>query len=171
MKAAVRDLILVGALLALAAYVWHETSGYPRPSGEAMVEGLGPAFYPRILAIVLAGLACLVALAAVVRGPRRDMAVAAGHPETHPRRDPWRAGAVLAVLVAYWLLLPVAGFLLATFAALVAAMAFLAPPGRRGRPATWGIIAACSAAASGGVFLLFTRVVKVPIPTGILFGS
>ncbi len=167
MKAPARNLVLAACLLALGGYIWHETAAYPQPAGESMVEGLGPAFYPRLLAVVLAGLACLVAGAALVPQP------AAGRPPAPGafRRSPLRAAALVGILVAYRLLLPVVGFPLATFAVLVAVMLFLAPADRRARPAALGLMAACAALATAGVFLLFTRVVKVPIPMGTLFGG
>ena len=166
MNAPARDLVLTACCLALSGYIWYETASYPRPSGESMVEGLGPAFYPRLLAILLAGLALLVALAAGL-GRWREPAPAPG---AAPPRGRLRVGILLAILVAYWLLMPALGYLDTTFAALVITMVFLAPPDRRRRPATLGLIAGCAAAATAGVFLLFTRVVKVPIPMGTWLG-
>jgi ABC-type cobalamin transport system permease subunit len=165
-NAPARDLALTACCLALGGYIWFETASYPRPSGESLVEGLGPAFYPRLLAILLAGLALLVAMASGL-GRRREPPRAPG---AAPPLGHLRVGILLAILVAYWLLMPLLGYLATTFAALVLTMFFLAPAERRRRPATLSLIAGCAAAATAGIFLLFTRVVKVPIPMGIWLG-
>jgi hypothetical protein len=167
MKRAARDLALAISLLALSAYVWYETASYPAPAGEAGAEGLGPAFYPRLLAITLAGLACLVA-AAMLRGRPTAAPVTSS---AIPASGRLHAAILLGILLAYWLLMPLLGYLLCTFAALAAAMLLLVPPARRRRPGTLALIGSCSAAATLGVFMLFTRVVKVPIPMGRLFGG
>jgi hypothetical protein len=167
MKSAARDLALAICLLALSAYVWYETGSYPAPAAEAGAEGLGPAFYPRLLAITLTGLACLVA-ATALRGRPKVAPLTPPAPQTSSRL---RAAAVLVILLGYWLLMPLLGYLLCTFAALLAAMLLLVPSDRRRRPATLALIGGCSAGATIGVFLLFTRVVKVAIPMGRLFGG
>ena len=166
-NAAARDRCLAACLLAVSGYVWYETASYPVPAADAGAEGLGPAFYPRLLAGLLAGMACLVGAAGALRRPKPSPVPAP--PIAAAER--LRAASLFAMLVAYWLLLPLLGYLLCTFALLVAAMLTLAPPGRRRRPATWALIGGCSAAATGGIFLLFARVVKVPIPMGSLFGG
>ncbi len=169
MKSAARDLVLAICLLALSMYVWYETATYPAPAGEAGAEGLGPAFYPRLLAITLAGLACLVAVAALLR--RGKSAPSPMPPASLTANDRLRAAALFGTMVAYWLLMPWLGFVLCTFCFLVAAMLLLATPDRRRRPPIWALVGGCSALATASVFLLFTRVVKVPIPLGRLFGG
>lgn len=158
---------MAACLLAVSGYVWYETAGYPRPAGEAGAEGLGPAFYPRVLAVLLASFACLMVAAAVLRRPQPSAIPA----EPMAASERLRAASLFGMLVAYWLLLPVLGYLLCTFALLGTAMFLLAHPDRRRRPAVWALIGGCSAAATGGIFLLFARVVKVPIPVGRLFGE
>ena len=167
MRARTKDLMLAGCLLLLSGYIWHETASYPVPSGDAMVEGLGPGFFPRVLAVTLAGLACLVAAAAFLVRPQAPYGPAPA-PSTWGRL---RAATLVSMLLAYWLLMPFLGYPLATFAALVALMTLLVPQGLRRRPATFGIIAACAAVATAGVYYLFTGIVKVAIPMGTLFGN
>ncbi len=167
MKAAAQDLCLAACLLAISGYVWYETASYPAPAADAGAEGLGPAFYPRLLAVLLAGMACLVAAAPALR--RAKPSLVASQPIAATER--LRAVSLFTMLVAYWLLLPPLGYLLCTFGLLVAAMLLLAPPERRRRPATWALIGGCSAAATVAIFLLFAWVVKVPIPMGSVFGG
>ncbi|MEC9102890.1 MULTISPECIES: tripartite tricarboxylate transporter TctB family protein [Paracoccus] len=139
---------LAGAcfFLLAAGYVWLST-GYTAGFGDP----LGPAIFPRVIGIpaVLLGLCLMI-------WPRHNAAWA-------PADGLLRQGAALVILLGYALLLEPLGFVPSTFAAVLGLGLLM------GAPSIWGFVTA--AIAAPGLYLLFDRLMGLPLPViGTWFG-
>jgi putative tricarboxylic transport membrane protein len=120
--------------------------------------GPGPGFFPFFLALIGVVLATIVALRA-----GSTVEPAAGNEPVLPRGRALRTVCVLlAALVLVAALLDVLGFRVT-----VAAFCLLLLP-VLGARSPW-VIAAFTAAASFGEYALFSDLLKVPLPTGVLW--
>jgi len=151
---------LVGLAIAAALFVYTGYLDYtPRP-GQ-----LGPATWPRLV-IGLMAAACLLEIARVAIGGKaaaRGIAAAlaeSGESESEPARFPALVAAGIALVGLYAVLVPVLGFLLATFL-FIAAFMYLGRYRRHG--AVWAI----SVAVTVLVGILFLRIAYVSLPRGI----
>lgn len=145
-----RDLVAAGGLAAAAACVWLETAGYP---GSLVSGAPGPAFFPRLLALLAAGLALLLAWRAW-RGTST-----AGRDVSRPEAR--RVGASLLLLVLFVALLPRVGAFLLLPPLLASVMLLM---GER----SWLALAGVPLLFDLFVYLVFYRFFSVDLPT-VLF--
>ena len=142
--------LLVGLGLLVLAGVYFEQS-FAITRGFAS-DRLGPAFFPRLLALTLAALAATL----VVR------AVAGRSDPSHPPAVRLRVFAgLLVLLVAYTLLLPRAGFLLTTPVLLGAVIWLL---GLR----SWASLLGTALGVTAVLYVFFGRFLHVLLPMGPL---
>lgn len=150
----VNDALFGLALLALATFVWLHAAGFPKVPGTAY----GPAFFPQVLALGLAASAVLL----IWRGARQ----AGGGQFFHLApwtREPGRWFGLLLMLsslAVYALLDDVLGFHITGFTITVVFMLYLGV-----RP--W-LAALCSLGTVVVIWLLFARLLLVPLPGGVL---
>lgn len=141
------DFFIGVGLLGLALVYYQQSFGIVRGFAS---DRLGPAFFPRMLALVLAALALML----IVRA-------AAGRSD--PSRPPAiRSGifaAVVALLVLYAILMPVAGFLLATPILLAAVIRLL---GLR----AWTTAVGTALGVTAVLYVVFGRALHVLLPHG-----
>jgi hypothetical protein len=117
-------------------------------------NGPGPAFLPFWLGVVMAVLATLLFVGALrAKDPGDDW-----FPTGEGLR---RLGLVLGATVAYVALLNVLGMVVATVLFLVALMRVLDRCG-------WPLTLSVALATAGSIYLVFSRWLKVPLPTGML---
>lgn len=146
---------IAGAVFAVLFTLWAQQS-WQLSLQDAL--GPGPGFFPFCLSI--AGVALSVAL--IVQTRRAAEAISADDHPLIPRGDAlWRALKVLAALAAVTALLDVLGYRIAMAAFCIFLLHAL---GSR----NWWVIAAFSLAASFGVDALFSKLLKVPLPAGLL---
>ncbi len=132
-------------LLLMAGYVFWATASYP-----AQALTLGPAFFPRLIAGVLAALAAAIMFTTSL-GRRERQPLAA------PRAPlVW----VVVALGLYVALLPRVGFLVSTPAFLMVAGLLLAEDARR----WWKAVLISAALTTGAVYYLFGVLLDVPLP-------
>ena len=140
------------ALVALAAVILWHIQGFPAMPGQKF----GPAWFPGLIAI---GLAICGAL--LVRAGLREHAPLFAMPQWMQRPRASRAVAtVLAGLVAYILLADALGFHIT--GALILALWM------RALGASWRVTAAVAVIATVLVHLAFYKVLRVPLPWGVL---
>jgi len=119
----------------------------------------GPGFVPFLTGIALVGLALLVFFPALI-GKRGEDAVAVEKffPEQGSLK---RILLALLALVVYGLILNFAGYLITTFLFMTFACRLM-------EPEKWRTVLIVSAATAGLSYLLFIRLLDVPLPIGIL---
>ncbi len=113
-----------------------------------------PGLFPFLLSLLLAALASAL-LASAVAWRRL-----AGHPEavdSHPKKVWW----TLAALLGFYVLMEPGGFLLSSFLLLVFLLRAIS---LRGWPLSVGV----SAVAALSTYLVFNRLLKLPLPKGLL---
>jgi hypothetical protein len=150
---------VVGLALAAAMWVYIGRIDYAARPGQ-----LGPDTWPKMAL----GLMAAVCLFEIVRGFVRGAAVTRGVADllANPEEEqggashPWLLVGGIVLVSVYAVLVPVLGFLLATFLFLGA---FMYLGGYRRHAAIWSI----SAAATVAVGLLFLRVAYVSLPRGM----
>jgi putative tricarboxylic transport membrane protein len=138
-------------LLVLAGYIFLATGDLP--FGALRVPQ--SAFFPKILAALLAILSLLVLIrpAAPLRTVEHASAIDAGG---------WRRiGVTLAAMAAFALVLEPLGFLLAAFLLMVSLL-------RAVEAQSWRRIIVIAAAAALLSYLVFARFLGVPLPAGVL---
>lgn len=142
--------LLIGLGLLVFAGVYFEQSFAIRRGFAA--DRLGPAFFPRLLALTLAVLAVILVVRAVTgrSDPSRPPAIRLGI-----------FASVLVLLVAYVLLLPRLGFVLATPPLLGAVIWLL---GLR----NWPSLAGTALGLTAGLYVVFGRALHVLLPMGPL---
>ncbi len=142
--------LLIGLALLVFAVVYFEQS-FAITRGFAS-DRLGPAFFPRLLALALAVLAATLVVRAVMG--RSD-------PSRPPAVRSRVFAAVLVLLAAYALLLPSAGFLLATPLMLGTVIWLL---GLR----RWPSLVGTALGVTATLYLVFGRALHVLLPIGPL---
>ncbi len=148
---------VIGALFVLAgAAVFVATLGFPRLEDGAP----GPALFPRVLAVLMVGFGAALAVGAL-RARRRGAPPAAPPPALVARAGLVNALLVFAAIVAFMVVAPGLGFLLTSAAILFALMWRL------------GTSPARAALASAGltlfVYVIFGKLLRVPLPLGLLW--
>jgi len=145
-----RDFIGGLAFLLLALLGVRESLRLPLGSWQNPEPGL----FPLLLSLLLAAMAsALLASAVTWRRP-------AEHPEamdSHPGKVWW----TLAALLGFYVLMEPAGFLLSSFLLLVFLLRAIS---RQGWPLSVGV----SAVAALSTYLVFDRLLKLPLPKGLL---
>lgn len=138
------NIIAAVLLLALSGFVLATTRSFPQGQGT-----LGPAFFPNLVAGLLIAFS-LALLWQVFRGADQEAPAA-------PRRQTlW----VMVAVIAYVVLLPILGFLVATPALLVITGLLLAESAQR----WWKPVLASSVVTTAVLYLLFVQVLHVPLP-------
>lgn len=133
-------------LLLATGYVWL-SAGYTAGFGDP----LGPAIFPRVI-----GIPAIILGLTLVIWPRHNAHWAA-------RVGLMRQGAAVALLIGYALLLEPVGFVPVTFAAILGLGLLM------GAPPLHGFVTA--ALAAPGLYLLFDRLMGLPLPLlGTWFG-
>jgi len=136
-------------LLAVTGVFWFQRDYSSRTSGA----------FPDLVLVMIAVLGVVI----IAQGLRR------GDPERKPREvDPRMLGAAGALVLAWGVLMGLIGFTISGLIAFVV-MALLI---RRGRPTARALLtdSAIGAVVVVGVFLVFTRVLLVPLPVSTLIG-
>ncbi|MHB0868323.1 MAG: tripartite tricarboxylate transporter TctB family protein [Chloroflexota bacterium] len=144
------DAILGGAAALLGAAVYMQTLTFP-----SMPDGTpGPALFPRVLSALLV----LFGVVIVAQSTRHHV----GENNHYETANVLKAGGVLVGIAAYVFLVHKLGFLITATLLMLALMAMLGVRLRVGLPA-----AVALAVLS---LMLFERVLRVPLPPGILGG-
>ncbi|MHB0869579.1 MAG: tripartite tricarboxylate transporter TctB family protein [Chloroflexota bacterium] len=146
-----RDQALGVISLAIAAAVWLGTADYPVQADIS--RGLGPAFFPRLLAALIA----LLGLVIIIRALRASRSSAG------PLLPNAMPVALLGVMGAYGVLLVPVGFAIATPLFLLAGATLLGVRLRKGVIFSLGLTAA--------TYLVFKVMLAVPLPVGELLGG
>lgn len=140
------------ALVALAAVILWHIQGFPAMPGQKF----GPAWFPGLIAI---GLAICGAL--LVRAGLREHTPLFATQQWLQRQRPRRAvAAILAGLVAYILLADALGFHITAILILAVWM--------RALGASWRLTVAVSILSTLVIHLAFYKVLRVPLPWGVL---
>jgi hypothetical protein len=147
-----RDLACSLTLLAVSVAYYALAT---RIGDTALSDGIGPAGLPLIYAAVLAVLAVLLGLSAFLR--KRLVSANTMHSDVRPLHQLRRAGGVLAIGVAYVVVVPVIGYPFAVALAIAAMALYL------GEQPTLrlAVIASVGAAA---FFVLFDLVLGISMP-------
>jgi putative tricarboxylic transport membrane protein len=143
------DLVVALCMLLLAAFVLQGTFF----SGRSVIGVSAPAVFPVIVVVLLAGFAALLVVSALLRPPAAPAA-------------PGAAGRVLAafaITLLYASGIERIGYHFATLA-FIPAMAWL------GGERRWWLLLLAAVALTGGIALVFGRLLRVPLPPGSMFG-
>ncbi len=148
---------LIGILFALAgAAVFAATLGFPRLEDGAP----GPALFPRVLAVLMVGFGATLAVGAL-RARRQGAPPAASAAAPVARAGLINALLVFAAIVAFMVVAPRLGFLLTAAGILFALMWRLGTSLPRA--------ALASAGLTLFVYLIFGKLLRVPLPLGLLW--
>lgn len=148
------DTVVGVVLIALAALVFIHTAGYPQ--AQMAVAGMGPAFYPRLLA----GGFLVFGLLLVIRAVREPATKAT----SFDARVLVMVGLVFALIVSYVAALHYLGFPLATLFFAVAFMRMLG--------LTSGLkVVLLSVLVTAILFTVFVVLLKMPLPSGVMIGG
>ena len=150
-----RDSIAGLVCLALSLGLLYLTAGLPH---NPLVP-IGPEFYPRIVLVITAVLSVALVAADALAG-RRGRGEAAAAPA---KRNYGLVTVTFAVFALYVLLLPLAGFRIATFLFVAALQAVLEKPRGWRR---WCIVAAAALATVAATYLAFEVYLSVLLPRG-----
>ena len=145
------DIAVAAILLAFAGYIFLAASALP--FGTVRVPQT--AFFPKILAVLLA------ILSLVVLAQRLAETKATFDSEKIGSAGWFRIGASLATLIGFALVLERLGFLLSTFLLMVCLL-------RAIEAQSWGKIVTVALATSLITYGLFARLLGVPLPAGVL---
>jgi len=140
------------ALVALAAAILWHVQGFPAMPGQRF----GPAWFPGSIAAGLGICGFLLVVAGVRQGPP----LLALPDWVHRRRPLLGAGSVLAGLVFYILAADALGFYLTGVLLLAFWMRILG--------AAWRVAAVASVVATVAIHLSFYKVLRIPLPWGLL---
>lgn len=144
--------------LALSIAMLVMTRGMPQSS----FVPFGPEFYPRIVLVIMAVLSGLLAAADLWR-VRQSAEAAAGAQATPEVRNYRLVGATFAVFAGYVILLPLAGYRLATFLFMVALQATIDPPRGTRR---WVVVLVSALASAAVTYVVFDSYLSVLLPRG-----
>lgn len=144
-RAIAPSLLVTGGLLVLACMWFVSASELPRGVGEP-----GPGFLPQLASIAMAGVLVAIGVSETVSALKEPPSSRQG--EKISRRQLL----LVACLCLYVVLLPVAGFLIATFALLTVVSKLFNVRG-------WVVPVVLSAAVTGATYLIFVEVLRVPL--------
>lgn len=143
-----RDLAAGIGFLVLALVGMEESLRLPLGRWDSPAPGL----FPLLLSVILAALALALLVGALARHGTAPADGVAGS-----RRAWWTTGS----LVAFYLLLEPLGFLVASLLLLLFLLRAIA--GQR-----WGVAVAVGVGASVSSYLLFDRLLRLPLPRGLI---
>ena len=152
----ISDTVVGAGFVAAGALIFTGTLSYPTLEGGAP----GPALFPQVLAVLMVGFgACLVVPAVLARRQDSPNVV-----QAHPGPG-WgkvvNAFLVFAAIIAFNLVLPILGFLLTALAILFGLMWWLGTPVLRAALAAAGLTLF--------VYVIFGKILRVPLPLGLLW--
>lgn len=150
------DTVVGAGFVAAGAAIFAATLGFPRLDGGAP----GPALFPQVLAVLMVGFAACLVAPAVLRLRKVPSDAGLAHPGLSPT-GVVNALLVFAAIVIFMLVSPVVGFLLTTAAILFGLMWWLGTPVRRAALASVGLTLF--------VYVIFGKVLRVPLPLGLLW--
>lgn len=145
-----------GFILAGAA-IFAITLGYPRLEGGAP----GPALFPQVLAVLMVGFGASLLISGLVSSRRESRQAAAPASPRSGLRAVVNALFVFAAIVVFMVVSPAAGFLLTCTGILLGLMWWLGSPPLRATAAAVGL--------SLFVYVVFGKVLRVPLPLGLLW--
>lgn len=151
-----RDAVVGTVILAFAGLYWLAARGIRHSSLE---DSIGAAGLPNTLAALLAGLALLLILRSLFLARRSDEPTATDADRDVPRAH-LRALGMLALGVAYLVVIPSLGYAVSV-ALLVATVALY----NHQRPSLR--LALVTILISVGFYLLFVRLLHIPLPPGV----
>ncbi len=154
-----RDGIAGLICLALAIGMLVLTRGLP----QSPLVPIGPDFYPRIVLIIMAVLSAMLVAFDLWR--QRTQATPAGAGEaTAPEKRNYRlVGITFAVFTGYVILLPLAGYRLATFIFMTALQAVFEAPRSARR---WSVVLVSALATTAVTYVVFEHYLSVLLPRG-----
>lgn len=163
----VQDIAFAVFMIGAGVFVIRKTRSFPRISSEAMGSGLGPAFYPNLVAIILIGLSLIIIGRAVLNIRKKDSESQKSSGKVAARGDysHYRVPAVIFVLlVAYAAVIELLGFKLSTFLFVATSVAVLSSADLRSNWKSFGAILGTAAVVTFIVYGVFSYVAKVPLP-------
>jgi len=152
-----RDAVVGAVILAFAGLYWLSARTIRHSSLE---DSIGAAGLPNTLAALLAGLALLLILRSLFSRSRPDRREPRNETDVEAPRAHFRALGMLLLGVAYLVVVPSFGYALSV-ALLVAAVALY----NHQRPSLR--LALVTILISVGFYLLFVRLLNIPLPPGI----
>ena len=156
----ISDTVVGVGFVGAGAAIFAATLGFPRLDGGAP----GPALFPRVLAVLMIGFgACLAFPTALSRHTNPPDATPVPTPVPAGPRPGGVINALLvfAAIIVFMLVSPVLGFLLTTAAILLGLMWWLGTPLPRAAAAAVGLTLF--------VYVIFGKVLRVPLPLGLLW--
>lgn len=143
------------ACLALSLGLLLLTRGLP----ESAMVPVGPAFYPRIVLVLMAGLSLLLVVLDVRAG--RGGRPAGARPAVPPN---YRLVVVtFTAFIVYVVLLPLVGYRIATFLFVGGLQALLEPPRSARR---WALVLTIAVVTTAVTYVAFERYLSVLLPRG-----
>ncbi len=152
----ISDTVVGAGFVAAGALIFTGTLGYPTlKAGHP-----GPSLFPRVLALLMVGFgACLVVPAMLTRLQETPTVI-----QAHPGPG-WgkvvNAFLVFAAIIVFMLVSPILGFLLTALAILFGLMWWLGTPVLRAALAAAGLTLF--------VYVIFGKILRVPLPLGLLW--
>ena len=158
-----RDGIAGLICLALSIGMLVLTRGLPQSS----FVPLGPDFYPRIVLILMLVLSAMLLASDLLRLRQRSAGASAdANPDADvpPEKRNYRlVGVTFAIFAGYVILLPLAGYRLATFLFMVALQSAIDPPHGLRR---WAVVMVSALASSAATYIVFDHYLSVLLPRG-----
>jgi len=152
----ISDRVMGAGFVGAGAAIFLATLGFPRLDGGSP----GPALFPRVLAVLMIGFGACLAFQAALRRHTNP-------PDAAPVPAGPHAGGVInallvfAAIIVFMLVSQVLGFLLTTAAILLGLMWWLGTPLPRAAAAAVGLTLF--------VYVIFGKVLRVPLPLGLLW--
>lgn len=165
------DIVFAAFMLAVSGLIETKARAFPTISSDAMGGGLGPGFYPRLVAVVFAGLAIFMMISAVWDVRKRHSVVDKSR-LVEPVPGYYRRYVVpvimLVLLATYGLAMSLVGFGVSTFAFLAICITVLGRhEWKKRRTMVVGFLV-IALLATIGIYGVFRYVAKVSLPTGTL---
>jgi len=155
-----KEIVFSICVIAAAAVAFTMTLSFPP---ELAIEGgVGPAFFPQTVAVLLALLGLLL-----LAGSARRLAGKTGKKGTADTRPMKAVATAFLLIVGYAAALHVVGFPIGTLAFLVATISFYLSP--IGWKRVLGFSVPVAAAITAASYGLFGVALRIPLPTGLFF--
>ena len=137
------------------------------PPNLAQEGGVGPGFFPRVIAVLMAGLGLILLLAAVRRRHVEETVSSTVKPEqTDGRSMRMTAGAFLIILC-YGVGIYYVGFLVGTLVFLLVMISFFLTDFKWRRFLTF--VLPISVIVTAITYLVFRVAIRIPLPRGVLY--